>query len=385
MNYKNFIIGILFLIVPIVLLYMCSVNFKLKNIFKNESFKNVIRKKAVQDKNWRKLKFFQPNIDNSKPAYIATDPVHKQKNVRGIPIQIENFKYDKWQNLKYFHPKNIDMNEEYPSLVATAPVHKKIQGEKQLIEGFLGNFKDKVSNLFSTPNSKINLEAENHSIKALKNNDLDNTENLKKLKEARSELLKLENNQLGKQFSNNLDSSNQNLNKKIEKRTMKDLNKGMPMINAKPQSSVPIKPKKPLFDIKSLDCQFFSDSCPNGYQENGFFSVGGTSADGLTLTCGNAASTKNGEAVAQIRDESINRIIITDAGSGYLPNNPPKVEIISRKGKGSGATAEAVVGDDGMLKLIKVLNSGQNYIETPEVKLAHPNMNRSCHMCCRIK
>ena len=135
------------------------------------------------------------------------------------------------------------MNEEYPSLVATAPVHKKIQGEKQLIEGFLGNFKDKVSNLFSTPNSKINLEAENHSIKALKNNDLDNTENLKKLKEARSELLKLENNQLGKQFSNNLDGSNQNLNKKIEKRTMKDLNKGMPMINAKPQSNVPIKPK----------------------------------------------------------------------------------------------------------------------------------------------
>ena len=33
MNYKNFIIGILFLIVPIVLLYMCSVNFKLKNIY----------------------------------------------------------------------------------------------------------------------------------------------------------------------------------------------------------------------------------------------------------------------------------------------------------------------------------------------------------------
>ena len=30
-------------------------------------------------------------------------------------------------NLKYFHPNNVDMNEEYPSLVATAPVHKKIQ------------------------------------------------------------------------------------------------------------------------------------------------------------------------------------------------------------------------------------------------------------------
>ena len=159
-------------------MYICSVNFRLKNI-SNEKFKNVIRKKPVQDKNWQKLKYFKKNIDNNNPKYIATDPVHKQKNSNKIPIQIENFKYDKWQNLKYFHPNNIDMNEEYPSLVATAPVHKKIQGEKQLIEGFLGNFKDKVSNLFSTPNSKINLEAENHSIKALKNNDLDNTENLK--------------------------------------------------------------------------------------------------------------------------------------------------------------------------------------------------------------
>ena len=297
MNYKNFIIGLMFLIVPIVLLYMCSLDFKLKNIgskIENYGHKDDYFKKIEEDMIKRNKVYNKKRIEEDMLKKIKEDKIKKHINssyqtrynpIKKTPIQIEQFKSDNedWKDLVFFHPKNVDMN----SLIATDPVHKKMNKEKDLIEGFLGNkgnLLSKVSNLFSSPNSKINLDVENHSIKSLRKNEYDNTNNIKNLEKAKNELLKLENGHINKQFANNLHSTNQNLNKKIEKNTMNSINRGMPMINAKPQASVPIKPKKPLFDIKSLDCQFFSDSCPNGYQENGFFSVGGTTSDGLTLT-----------------------------------------------------------------------------------------------------
>jgi hypothetical protein len=134
-------------------------------------------------------------------------------------------------------------------------------------------------------------------------------------------------------------------------------------------------------DIKSIlgKCQFFNDKCPDKYYELGNFSIQGV-GNGNILTCGNVQNTKPARAVAQIKNNAIYEIHITDQGHGFNPSSPPKVSI--EGGKGHGATAEAVVDDDGFLKLIKIINPGYNYSETPNVMIDAPFMNSSCHLCC---
>jgi hypothetical protein len=143
-------------------------------------------------------------------------------------------------------------------------------------------------------------------------------------------------------------------------------------------SNVVIQPK---IDIKSLlgSCQFYNDKCPDNHFQLGNFSVEGVS-NGSSLTCGNVQNTKPAHAIAQIKDNSVYEIHITDQGHGFNPDKAPKVSI--EGGKGNGATAEAVIGDDGFLKLIKVINPGYNYTETPTVLIDAPYMNSSCHLCC---
>ena len=84
--------------------------------------------------------------------------------------------------------------------------------------------------------------------------------------------------------------------------------------------------------------------------------------------------------IAEIKNNSIYEIHITDQGHGFNPKSSPKVNI--EGGKGHGATAQAVIDDDGFLKIIKVINPGYNYTETPNVLIDAPFMNSSCHLCC---
>ena len=137
--------------------------------------------------------------------------------------------------------------------------------------------------------------------------------------------------------------------------------------------------KKP--DLKSLlgKCQFYNDKCPDKSYELGNFSIQGAGS-GSMLSCGNVQNTKPAKAIAQIKNNAVYEIHITDQGHGFNPSSPPKVSIESAKGH--GATAEAVIDDDGFLKLIKVINPGYNYTETPNVLIDAPFMNSSCHLCC---
>ena len=141
-------------------------------------------------------------------------------------------------------------------------------------------------------------------------------------------------------------------------------------------------PVPPQQDIKNLfnSCQFFNDKCPDDYFALGNFSIQGTESNNI-LSCGNVQNTKPAHAIAQIKNNSIYEIHITDPGHGFNPASSPKVSI--EGGKGHGATAEAVIDDDGFLKLIKVINPGYNYTETPKVLIQAPFMNSSCHLCCK--
>ena len=52
-------------------------------------------------------------------------------------------------------------------------------------------------------------------------------------------------------------------------------------------------------------------------------------------------------------------------------------------GKGNGGHAEAIVDDDGYLKLIKIIHPGNFYTETPNIIIEPPLMNSNCHFCCK--
>ena len=149
-------------------------------------------------------------------------------------------------------------------------------------------------------------------------------------------------------------------------------------VNFDKTSNVEVQPK---IDVKSLlgSCQFYNDKCPDNHYELGNFSVEGVS-NGSSLRCGNVQNTKPAHAIAQIKNNSVYEIHITNQGHGFNPDKPPKVSI--EGGKGNGATAEAVIGDDGFLKLVKIINPGYNYTETPIVLIDAPYMNSSCHLCC---
>lgn len=153
------------------------------------------------------------------------------------------------------------------------------------------------------------------------------------------------------------------------------LEKDIDLSKIKPEK----RPARPSFD--KMKCQFFSGKCPIGYNSMGDFSVEGVGS-GMTLNCGNAdnSDAKPAKAVAKIKDNSIYEIIVIDEGIGFDVANPPKITI--EGGKGNGATAEAIVDDEGKLKIIKVIKPGYNYTETPQIIIENPNKNQSCHLCC---
>jgi len=128
-------------------------------------------------------------------------------------------------------------------------------------------------------------------------------------------------------------------------------------------------------------CNFYNDSCPNNFTDLGNFSIGGLESN-TTLTCGNVQNTKPASAIAIIRNNSIFEIVVNNPGQGFNPSKPPKVTI--EGGKGNGAHVEAVIDDEGYLKVIKVIHPGYNYTETPNVIIENPMMNGSCHLCCKM-
>ena len=136
-------------------------------------------------------------------------------------------------------------------------------------------------------------------------------------------------------------------------------------------------------NISSLfnKCNFYSDKCPEGYQDFGSIGLSGPENKGMMLSCGNVENTKPGKAIARIKDNSIEEVVILDKGHGYNPLKPPKVEVVG--GKGNGGQCEAVIDDEGYLSLIKIIHPGNYYTETPNIIIEPPLMNSNCHFCCK--
>ena len=118
------ILGIFLIIIPIILLLICSYKYK-------ERFSTVFS----QERNIE--------LGKKNPLKVATNPAH------AIPFQVEQFENgdDRWKKLKYFHPRNIDFGKNNPRMVATDPSH--------VIENFSMSG---LTNMFSKPNNNINVD-----------------------------------------------------------------------------------------------------------------------------------------------------------------------------------------------------------------------------------
>jgi hypothetical protein len=191
---------------------------------------------------------------------------------------------------------------------------------------------------------------------------------------------------------NNVDNSDNKNNIENMNVSNTDMNQSFSLDSSgmKTKENTPIpKPnnieKKPVViqPLKNVlgSCNFFNDKCPDDYQPLGNFSISG-SGNNTILSCGNVDNVKPAKAIAQIKSNSVHEINILDPGLGFNPSKPPKIYI--EGGKGNGAQAEAVIDDNGYLKIIKIINPGYNYTETPNIIIEAPFMNSSCHLCCKI-
>lgn len=80
---------------------------------------------------------------------------------------------------------------------------------------------------------------------------------------------------------------------------------------------------------------------------------------------------RNGNRFAFIDNNAgkIESLTITDAGTGYDPENPPSVTIT---GTGTGATATATVNEDGEVSELTVTNPGRGYTGAVTVTIDDP-------------
>ena len=369
MNNKNLILTLFLIIIPLVLLILWYRNY-VYNYCQNDM-------KCLKEK----LIFNLDNINNK--------------------LEMESFKIK-----KQIEEEEQEKEQEEEEL-------KKNIDEEVVVEGFFGGLSSWFSgsspselnvNPGTLPNESLSILEKKISNKTIKSNKFPPEEldgSIDDFKDSdNSELLNFTQNKNDKKNikplvkpnnenkNNEAVFSNNNLNKNIPPASegiikLDNISKNVNKVDKKDFKEKPkleIDTKKQ--DKKSLfgNCQFFNDKCPDNYSPLGNFSIQGVSSNSI-LTCGNVQNTKPARAIAEIKNNSVYEIHITDQGHGFNPSSVPKVSIES--GKGHGATAEAVVDDDGFLKIIKVINPGYNYSETPRVIIDAPFMNSSCHLCCK--
>lgn len=331
MNYNNFVVVLILIVIPLILLILCYRKY-VHNYCQNDM--QCLKKKLIF------------NLNNLSNFTNSSDSKNLNKEISNA------------------NELNADDN----------------------IEGFFGGLNSWFSGSAPTnlPVSAGSLKSENLPILEKKINDKMNISKTFPPPEASDDFKDSNNSELLQNIGAKPMIKPESINK-IDTLLINNnaLRNSMPKINDI-KKEIPVVPPPPEIknpDIKSLlgTCQFFNDKCPDTHMPLGNFSIQGFGSNSI-LSCGNVENIKAAHAIAKIKNNSIYEIHITDPGQGFNSKNPPKITI--EGGKGHGATAEAVIDDDGVLKLIKIINPGYNYTETPNVLIETPLMNSSCHLCC---
>ncbi len=277
---------------------------------------------------------------------------------------------------------------------------------QKYVEKFTNEQEDfmNLSSLFGLDTPKPEIEPEGKVIKSNQfpplpepNKNIQNMDLQKKYTDKDGEFKGADNDDLLKQIMpidkvKNLlkpDDKNKELNKDIQKSvTEKSMSsdglrggvKEVSMITPTKKIEPPLS-LKPTIDISNLlgKCNFYNDSCPSGYYSLGAIGLEGLPS-GITMTCGDVTSKTSAKLVATIKGGSISEVFVADGGSGYNPKKNYELKIVG--GGGRDAELEAIIGDDGKVKVVKVKDGGRGYKETPKIEIQNEKGGK-CELCCK--
>jgi hypothetical protein len=386
MKIKELLIGLLIIIIPLSLLYICNkkiikeqcdynltcIKNELENNIRhfnksyetNESFRNRLKNKLIKKKyNKNQLteeeeesvpqeeEMIEPFFDGIKGWFSGSSP--SSTNAPPSPMLLPppaNVHQNINESLDSLNKKKNplvstkfppDDNEDIPNLLETNGINTPESNNKKTLQLKDNKIPSKMPPMMDDKIIDVDL-IKSKNVKDISNNNKD---------------IKLDN--------------DIKLIKKDNTPPSKKQNKEESIASSAPNTNI-----SNLFG----KCQFFNDKCPEGYNSFGNFSIEGVGSN-LSLSCGNVRDTKPAKAVAEIKNNAIYEIHILEQGHGYIPSQPPRITI--EGGKGNGASAEAVVDDNGYLKLIKVVNPGYNYSETPNIVIEAQSNDSNCHFCCK--
>jgi hypothetical protein len=381
MNLKDLLLCMLIILIPLLLLYLCN-----KELIKDHCEYNL---KCIKDELSNNLKNFNTTYKKNE-SFSKNEKEDKEELIEGFFDGITSwFSGSSPSTVPGAAPGTItssalpnvasgsiptnfnSMNSPMNLPLKPPTIHQNIDESLDLLnkkstlvsKKFPPDENDSLKNIL--PNNGIPLPSQDD---LLNNNESVNNDNKEIIKKS------LENISKKKSMSISTDNELTKANKKVKDNLLDMQN------NVENMQNVPNTQGSSNMSNLLGTCQFYNEKCPDDYTSFGNFSIEGVSSN-LTLNCGNIKKTKPGKAVAQIKNNSLYEIFIIDKGEGYLPNKPPKITI--EGGKGNGATAECIVDDEGFLKIIKIVNPGYNYSESPNVLIEPPLNDSSCHFCCK--
>ena len=378
MDLKDFLFGLLLFIIPLILIILIYRIYIYKICHNNEQ---CIKKK---------LMYNLDDISNYIKNIVPKKKEIEEEQIEGFFSGIVDWFYPNPApaNDDNIQASNIDQNKTDP-----------LQNNKLETSPLSGENNDSNNNEFlkslSDKSQKFN-NFSNANIKSI--SDIDNI-NKQLEKEINNKVDKINSNSVknGNKTPTNFiekNAKNDNIPLKYETNSPKDIYSPLKMEKQIPLRTENFKQESEVDDenVQKNDtssqnvllninkCNFYHDVCPSNYVDIGNFSIGGLEKN-MTLNCGDVQNTKPAKAVAVIKNNEINDVIVSDKGQGFNPQKPPKVEVVG--GGGRGAELKATIDDDGYLQIIKVVHPGYNYNETPNIIIESPMMNSSCHLCCK--
>lgn len=384
MNLKDFVYGLFILIIPLILilllhrLYIANKCHNNKECIKKKMLIDIdsVTNKLVTNLNFiRNSKVDTNNSNNSNNSNINNNTINNEEGIEEFFGGLSDWVYDKAFSptdnaspTNNLHPPqdsimaaNNDNNNIVPQLNNSIIDNKQDASNTELLNS-INNKNNTIKNIKNQKVTSSNTISDiNNTLKAEISKTKDN------IQKFTPEIITDEN--ILKQQVDPPIPANSYENKKNEIKK-----NSSPILKQKTEI---IKPKaSSLFG----ECNFYSDKCPTGHSD--FGTIGLTGLDkNVMLSCGNVENTKPATAIAKIKSNSLDEIIIVDKGHGFNPTKLPKVTVVG--GKGNGALCEAVVDDNGFLSVIKIIHPGNFYTETPNIIIEPPLMNSSCHFCCK--
>jgi hypothetical protein len=145
-----------------------------------------------------------------------------------------------------------------------------------------------------------------------------------------------------------------------------------------------IKSASETFNIQNMNtCSFIQGECPTGKRTIGGFGFHNL-PEGVQFVCGNNPSIKSAKLVAEISQGKISNISVIDGGKGYHPMKKYKIKVEGSSGNINQIDADVIIGDDGSVKVIQIINGGSGFQDTPKVSILNDSMGNgeTCNLCC---